>query len=120
MQSSLRRHDGRTLISEGGRAHRKPRREEGPETGVRLSPDESKHTNIHIDPVCGACVLRKNAILSINCFLFIDFDILERQEDNLERQKDNSERRDDNGKDYGHRERPTVVLCLQLMLLYNM
>jgi hypothetical protein len=71
MQSSLRRHDVRTLISEGGRAHMKPRREEGPETGVRLFPDESEDTTIHIDPVCGACVLRKNAILSRNCFLFI-------------------------------------------------
>ena len=33
-------------ISEGGRVRIHPRREEGPETGVRLSPDES--TNVLI------------------------------------------------------------------------
>ena len=71
-----------------------------------------------LNPVYGAC-FSEDAIL-INCCIDIDFDILERQEDNLERQKDILERRDDNGKDYGLRERPTVVLCLQLMLLYNM
>ena len=39
-------------VSEGGRAYIQPRREEGPETGVRLSPDEF---TTRIDPVYGDC-----------------------------------------------------------------
>ena len=39
-------------FSEGGRAYIQPRREEGPETGVRLSPDEF---TTRIDPVYGDC-----------------------------------------------------------------
>ena len=71
-----------------------------------------------LNPVYGACFLKKQ--LKKYCCIDIDFDILERQDDNLERQVDNSERRDDNGKDYGRRERPTAVLCLQLILLYKL
>ena len=37
-------------FSEGGRAYIQPRREEGPETAVRLSPDE---LTTRIDPVYG-------------------------------------------------------------------
>ena len=43
MRSSFGEHSSRILISEGGRAHINPRRKEGPETGVRLFPDESNN-----------------------------------------------------------------------------
>ena len=115
MRSSFGEHDSRILISEGGRAHINPRRKEGPETGVRLFPDESTNA---IES--GIRSMFSEEAIEKYCCIDIDFDILERQEDNLERQKDNSKRRDDNGKDYGRRERPTVVLCLQLILLYKL
>ena len=54
-------------FSEGGRAYIQPRREEGPETGVRLSPEEFI---TRIDPVYGDCFSKCNFLKKV---VFISF-----------------------------------------------
>ena len=60
--------DVRILFQRGDRSHRQPRREEGPETVVHLSPNESTIPS-PIDPVYGVFFLT-NAIILYSFFYF--------------------------------------------------